>query len=400
MEQGFLPRQGYVCVRRMIAGLALAGFVLLSGAHAQAQGQGQGKKGDGDDLKLRVDRILEKHDVLLGTVKSKFEARCQSNDRNCDVMRKTLDRAEKAQVRAKSQQRRMRGEDYGGLRSIKRAKCNGKCSETNEVAIEEPNTQDEEAFGAEMADELAEIEDGLDQTNALLADDAQAQAFRSFAAFSATSSTAGFQSLYDYLDDPDYPKWLHIADNPKAIIPSAFAITIAAKVAAGIHGVATNFCQQDILGFNGSAVCSITAVIAVALDGTATLLNFNMSDATAWDAKGAYMRAADLNHNLGVVNAGVSTVAVTVGDTATAVAVLQSHVTELQKSLSALKQQMEQQSAAARAVQSHLIQMLLLPEGRRTVPATILTCTGAPDDLCPVAPVSCSDSTGLCGFNK
>lgn len=391
----------YVCTVLRFCGALLLASVFLGPAPAHAQGQGP-KRGDGDDLKGRVDRILEKHDVLLGTVKSKFEARCQNGGRNCDVMEKTLRKAEAAQGRAKGHQSRMRSDDYGGLKGTKRAKCKGKCSDTNpEVEIEDPNPQDEEALGVALADQLDEVEDGLDQTNALLqaADDSPAQAFQSFAAFGAASSTAGFQSLYDYLNDPDYPKWLHIADNPKAIIPSAFAITIAAKVAGGIHDVATQFCGQDILGFNGNAVCAITAAIAVALDGTATLLNFNMSDATAWDAKGAYMRAADLNNNLGVVNAGVSTVAVAVGDTALAVTALQNQVTALEKNLTALRQQMEQQLAAARAVQTHVIQMLLLPEGRRSVPATILTCTGAPGDLCPVAPVSCSD-TGVCGFNK
>jgi hypothetical protein len=147
-------------------------------------------------------------------------------------------------------------------------------------------------------------------------------------------------------------------------------------------------------------VCAITAIIAVALDGTATLLNFNMSDATAWDAHGAYLRAADLNHNLGVVNAGVSTVSAQVGDTAQVVAVLQNQVTALEKSLSAFRQQMEQQLGAARAMQTHLLQLLLLPEGQRAIPAALLTCTGAPGNLCPVAPINCSDKTGLCGFNK
>lgn len=395
------PKREHVCTGLRFLGAVLVASACLSPLQAHAQGQGQGKRGDGADIKGRIQKILDKHDTVLATVKTKLEQRC-TNGPNCDLMRKHLLKAEAAQDRAKKQHGRTKDTDYADIRSPKRAKCRGKCSDTNpEIEVEETNPLEEDALGEALADQLDEIEDGLDQTNTLLqaTDGAPTQSLQ-LAAFNATSSTAGFQSLYDYTADPDYPKWLHIADNPKAIIPSAFAITIAAKVAGGIHSVATQFCGQDILGFNGNAVCAITAIIEVALDGTATLLNFNMSDATAWDAHGAYLRAGDLNNNLGIVNAGIGTVAGQVGDTAVAVTALQNQVTTLENKLTDLRTQLEQELAVAKAVQRHLVQMLLMPEGQRAVPVSLLTCTGSAAAPCPDVVLNCSAKTGLCSFNK
>lgn len=352
------------------------------------------KRGDGADIQCRMDAILAKHDALIGKVKGKLDS-CRGP--NCDLMQEHLKKVQAAQQRAKTQHGRVKQTEYDELNTTTKAKCKGgkNCFTTPEdvVVEEEPDN----GQGADLADQLDDIGEGLDKSAELL--DAPAGSPQALAALQAFASPAsGFQPLYDYTADPDYPAWLHVGDNPKAIIPAAFAITIAAGIAEGIDRVASNFCQQDIFGFNGSVVCSVFSVLAVALETTATLLNFNMSDATAWDAHGAYLRAKNLNDNLETVNgsvanvgSSVATVGESVGETKAAVDAVQGQVKQVATKLDELGDVL----TAVRALQNQLIQLLLNPEGRRSVPASVLTCNGS---TCPPVVLTCSG--GVCSFNK
>src|SRR5436190_1274082 len=129
----------YVCTvgRYCAAVLAVLVFLMAAPAYAQGQGQGQAKRGDGADIKGRIQKILDKHDAVLATVKTKLEQRCANGGPNCDLMRKHLLKAEAAQDRAKKQHGRTKDTDYADIRSPKRAKCKGKCSDTNpEIEVE------------------------------------------------------------------------------------------------------------------------------------------------------------------------------------------------------------------------------------------------------------------------
>lgn len=369
-------------LRGWLLRLLLLAIALCAAPPLQAQDcRGSSRKGDGADVQCHIDKILAKHEALIGTMKGKLGSCVGAN---CGMLQKHLEKVESGQKRAKEQHGRMQADDYEKVNSRKKAKCKGpNCYET--PGDFEISDDLETGTGAELVDQLNEIGEGLDKTNALLSEPvASPTALRSLTASAATVP------VYDYTKDPDYPAWLHIADNPKALIPAAFGVTVAATVAEGVRRVTKNICQQDILGFNASLACIVTATIAAALDSTAVLLNFNLADATAWDTHGAYLRAANLNDTLITVDGNVSGVGAQVGAAQTALVALGGRFLQLQEELLAMNQRLI-------VFQNQIIQLLLTPEGQRAVPSSILTCDGS-TTACPAVALSCSPTTGLCSF--
>lgn len=370
---------GMVAGRLLACGVLLA--VLLSPAASLAQPQ---QKGDGDDIKSRMDAVIAKHETLVTTLKQKFST-CVG--RNCDVMQEHLKKVDSAHQRAKKQHDKFSADDYATVNRKQRAKCKGKQCVDDPTEIDvEPET--ETGLGEDMSGQLDEIEAGLDLTTALLAEpDAGAAALGAARAFSIAG--AGFVPLYDYKGDPDYPVWLHVADNPKAIIPTAFAMSIAATTSQAIANNILNVCQQDIFGVNVSIACLPLDILAIALDATSRLLNFNLGDATAWDAKGAYERAANLDTNLALVDGRVAEVGVKVGGTAAVLVNLNARAVALDARLAATRRRLL-------VAQNQIIKLLMTPEGQRVVSSSILTCDGSVSNPCPSITIECSPTTGVC----
>lgn len=368
---------------------AVVALALCSASPSSAQAcQGSAKKGDGADIQCRIDQVLEKHDALIGTMKQKLGT-CQGP--NCDTLSKHFAKVEAAQGRAKRQHGRMKPTDYEDVNSRKKAKClatNGNCYETpTDLEISD---ELETGAGEEVVAQLDEIGAGLDRTNELLSQpDATLPGAPALFAAAATAPMT-FPPLYDYTKDGDYPAWLHISDNPKALIPTAFAMTIAAQVSEGVRRVTKNICQQDILGFNASLACLVTSLMAAAFDSTSVLLNYNLADATAWDIHGAYLRAGNLNENLVSVHGTVASVGGQVDAAQAALARLGGKFAQLQADLLATNQRLL-------VFQNQVIQLLLTPDGLRSVPAAILSCDGSTTE-CPPPSIQCSPTTGLCTF--
>lgn len=374
--------------RLACGGALLAAFLLCSPAPASAQAAEcgtRGKRGDGADIQCRLDAVLAKHQAVIGTMKDKLN-RCAGS--NCEIMQDHLKKIESAQSRAKGQHGRFAAEDFEDLNTTRKSRCKSKnCIETPTDLDVGPET--DTGLGPDLADQLDEIGQDLEMTTVMLSEAPTSPA--AFAArFSASALPAGFQALYDFKNDPDYPAWLHVADNTQALIPASFAMTFAAQALNKTSSVMENGCQQDIFGTNTSVICLIIDIVAVALDGTAKLLAYNLGDATAWDAKGAYMRAANISHNLGVVDGKVATVSAAVGDTQVLVNNLAAKADEVSKQMVAARQRLI-------AAQNQIIQLLLTPEGRRSVSAGMLTCDGIKVP-CPQVSISCSPTTGLCTY--
>lgn len=346
----------------------------------------RGKKGDGADIQCRVNAVLAKHDAVIGKIKDRL-ASCTG--KNCGLMQEHVEKMASAQSRAKAQHGRFKADDYEDLNTTRKARCRGKKNCLASPAELEVGPETDTGIGEDIVDQLAEIGEDLESTDELLDDAANAPAAAAMMAAAAAAAPAEFRPLYEYGNDPDYPKWLHVADNTKALIPASFALTFAAQAALKSSSVLENACQQDIFGTNTSVICLILDVVAVALDATAKLLAYNLSDATAWDAKGAYMRAADLNHNLGVVGGKVTEVGASVGNVQSAVAEIEGRADVVGQQLSAVRRRVI-------VAQNQIIQLLLTQEGRRSVAAAILTCDGI-TQMCPDVNVSCN-SAGACTF--
>ena len=312
---------------------------------------------------------LNKHQDLL----FKLEAKLGScSGKHCDLIQQHLDRAKAAQQRATKAKGRASKEDFGDLNTVRKIKCKKDCNTgTPETTGGESNPE----IGVEIADQLDEVAAGLDSTNQILSEPAPLRSF-----FRGAPSTPD-ASLYDYTQDPNYPTWLHtITVDPQADVGVRFAAQLAAGIAETVNAVSEKACNQVVVaagfGGNGSVACTVLAVIFHALKATSDLLQFVGDDTQGWEVHGAYVRAADIHTHVNQLQASV-------GDTATQLQNLQNQVTALKYQLNASK-----------AIQEQIIQLLLVPEGKRTVNPSVLTCTGNND--CPKV-LACPGSG--CSFN-
>jgi hypothetical protein len=373
-------KRNRVVRRLLVPGVCLAAL-LCSAAPSVAQPP---RKGDGPDIKSRMDAVLAKHEILVNTLKERF-SHCVG--RNCDVMQEHLKKVESAHQRAKTQHAKFSADDYAVVNKKQRVKCKGKnCVQDPEELTVQPES--DTGLGEDMSGQLDEIEQGIDMTTTLLSEPGAGPVALGMAR-SLSVAGAGFQPLYDYKNDADYPAWLHVADNPRAIIPTAFAMSIAATTSQAIANTILNVCQLDVFGVNVSIACLPLDILAIALEATSRLLNYNLSDATAWDAKGAYERAANLNANLALVDGRVGEVGTKVGGTAAVLSTLNERAVALDARLAATRRRLL-------VAQNQIIQLLLTPEGQRKVSSNILTCDGSVSNPCPTISIECSPTTGVC----
>jgi len=127
-----------------------------------------------------------------------------------------------------------------------------------------------------------------------------------------------------------------------------------------------------------------------------------------WELHGVYERTGNLNENLGVVDSDVACVQAGVGNTQVAITQLQALVAALQTALDNLKTQLSdvsrdlsQKLYVNKGMNTQLLELLLVPDGSRKVPASLLTCTGDSGSTspCPPVVVNCASKTGDCSFN-
>jgi len=375
-----------------------------------------GARGDGNDIQCRIGTLLSKHQALTTNLQSRFASKCGTNStvKHCDLIQDHLDRAQKASGRAGNANGRMKGSDFSDLNTVRKSKCTGKNSDCASGNGTISGGDTDAGIGSDIADHLDDAANGLDKANGILSDPPAPSA--SLRTLSPFPIPAGFDTLYDFNTDPDYPQWLHAGEDPKVIIPTVFALKSADLVAEAIEKAAEDACKQEAVvlgeGGNGSLACLALTLIEVALKSEAELLEFENDDTAAWDAHGAFMRAGNIYNNLNGVEGDLSNVKATVGGTQQAVNTIQTEVQALQQQLDQAKKDLQtqitnvqsdldQRLVVSRTVQAQLLQLLLVPEGQRTIPASLLTCTGdtSTGRPCPTIVITCSPVTGQCSFN-
>ncbi|HKF20860.1 MAG TPA: hypothetical protein VKE93_04785 [Candidatus Angelobacter sp.] len=375
-----------------------------------------GARGDGNDLQCRITTLLNKHQNLLQALQGKL-ANCGS-DPHCNQILDHINKASSANARAQKANGRTTGKDgtsdYSNLNNIRKAKCTGKNSDCASGNGTITGGDSDPTVGQDLADQLDDAADGLDKaTTALSSTSTPSQAQLAPGAVSAT-----FVNLYDYTTDKDYPSGLHLGNpDPKATIGAKFAALLAAQVVEATRDAMQDACLQDLVvlgtGGNSSVGCIPLMIIARALDATHEILEFIDNDTTAWEVHGAYLRADNLNKNLGVVDGDIGTVQAAVGNAQTtlnnltaAVAQLQSQLTTVQNELDTrinkVQGEIDQRLIVSRTDENQLLQLLLVPDGQRSIPASLLSCTGdgSTSMPCPPIAISCSATTGQCSFNK
>src|SRR5215469_1131426 len=193
-----------------------------------------GTRGDGNDIQCRIGNLLTKHQTLTANLQTRFADKCPqgSTTPHCDLIQDHLSRATNANSRAGKANGRMKGSDFSDLNTLRKNKCSGKNSDCASGNGTISGGDTDATVGTDMADHLDDAANGLDKANGMLSDPPAPSA--SLATPSLFLVPAGFDSLYDFKTDPDYPQWLHSGEDPKVIIPTVFALISAQDVAESI----------------------------------------------------------------------------------------------------------------------------------------------------------------------
>jgi hypothetical protein len=365
-----------------------------------------GTRGDGNDIQCRINNVLTSNQNLMTTLKNKLSS---CTGAHCDLIKDQMRRAEAGQGRAMKANGRMKGSDYADLNTVRKEKCVGSkkdCASGNGTYT---GGDADPTVGSDIADQLDSVSNALDKANATMESDGN-NATPNVTA--ASMSQSNFIPLYDYETDPNYPTWLHSGEpNPQAMAGTTYGLLLASEAADELHDVTEDACKETVVavgeGGNTSLACMVLTVAARTIEAEHQLFDFIDANTTGWEAHGAYVRAEDLNENLGKVDSDVAAVGVAAGNTELEISQLEGQVMQLQNSVIALKSQLSQvennlsqKLFVSTDMNKQIMELLLVPSGNRSVPASLLTCTGDSTSSapCPTPKVSCS-TTGMCSFN-
>jgi hypothetical protein len=345
-------------------------------AQADACDRPGGKRGDGDDLKCRMGILLEKHKTFLENTKAHTDARCTSSD-GCDKVKKSMEKALVKRNRAASVHARATAKDYEDITvkgNGKRKNKGGGNSGGGGQTAEDQQNEDEEpqpdpAIGEDLANELDEAIEAIDDANTALAAEPTGQQ----ASFALTTSTGKFEASYGFGKSER---------TGPVLIGATFAAFRLSQLASQIGEI---YCQQTavVAGFGGnfSVGCAVIRYVAALAELAYETLDFLDGDIDSAEIEGAYKRA-------GQVYDKVSELQVSTGNTETQIGALQddlaTHDAGVRNLLADVMDAVranQQQVKKVIAVQRQIIRLLLQPDGKRTVDPNVLTCTG---DNCPV----------------
>jgi hypothetical protein len=335
-----------------------------------------GRKGDGDDLKCRMGRLLATQQTFLANLKKHTDERCTGPE--CGRLKKSLDKAEAKRGRAAEAHRRASSKDYedltvkgNGKRKNQGGGNSGTSADQTTQAQEDEEPVPDLALGADIADDLDEVIEDIDDANVALAEE-----------------QSGGQAL-SALDTAPSPKFEARYNNAlwtertgKGLAWAVFGTYRAAHLLAE---VADASCDQVVVavgvGGNAKLACWSLFLIAQLTETAYEILQFLDSDIDSAEIEGAYERA-------GQVYDKVSELQVSSGNSDTQIGALQSdlatHDTGVRGLLTDLMAEVranQQHLKKVMAVQRQIIRLLLQPDGKRTVDPNVLTCTG---DDCPV----------------
>jgi len=368
-----------------------------------------GTRGDGDDIQCRINNLLNSNQNLVNSMKDKMSS---CNGAHCDLIMDHLNRAQASDNRAMKANGRVKGSDYADLNTIRKTKCMGKksdCAAGNDNGSFSGGDTDP-TVGSDIADQLDSATDALDKANKMVSDSNAPL----FGRPREATTPPNFTPLYDYSTDPEYPTWLHqgLLD-PSVITPGIrFEYLLVAQANETLKQVSEDACKQEAVvvgeGGNTSLACMVLTIIARASEAAYEVFEFANNNSLEWEAHGAYERAENINSNLGQVDSDVAAVAVSAGNTELEISQLQAQVTTLQNSINSLRNQLTQVSNQLgqkmyvnKTMNKQIMQMLLGPAGNRTVPASLLTCSGdgSTSAPCPAIILHCSVATGVCSYS-
>jgi hypothetical protein len=370
-------------------------------------------RGDGDDIKCRINNVLARNQALMDTLTSQL-GNCSSADRHCTGMQNNLKHAQNSQMKAMKANGRAKGTDYDDLNTLRKEKCNSSkksdCASGNGTYS---GGESDSTLGQDLADHLDDATQALTDANDSLNQSASSMSLR--ARLLAAKPPSTFEALYDFSLDGDFPHALHPLESDseaKLLTGARFLVSMAALELGKAREITEDECKQEVVvageGGNASSFCTPLTIAWVVAENIDHVLEFADDNQVAWEVHGAYEREGNLNDNLGQVDNDVAAVSAGVGNTQTEVTQLQAQVSALQASVSALQAQlsevsrtMNEQFYTTSDMNKHIMKLLLSPDGNRSFPASLLTCTGDGDTSspCPAADISCSTDTGLCSFN-
>ena len=378
----------------VLAGLLLWGAVPL---HAQNPGpsdcttRGGAKRGDGADLQCRMDRLLEKQQTLLTSIKDRMGP-CTDSPNRCELLEKRFERAQKAHDLAVRGNGRLRPDDFVELNRKRKGKPDSTGSSSSISTLSTFNTSAapeedvDESIGVDLADHLDDVGDALQVAN------------DTFVEITPPVVTPPVHpSLYDYKDpahEPSYPNWLH-AINPS--VGARYGVLVAFEVAKGLMAWTEKVCDQTAVaaGFGGntSSACVALALVVGGLELTHELMEFGASDTDGWEAHGAYVRAGQIFDNLNSLNSTLGSVAGTVGQVGDALDDLGPQIAQHDEDIKARLDSLEQQLKVSYAFQRVILKLLLTQDGFKTIDPSLLVCKG---DDCPLVEFTCPG--GQCKF--
>lgn len=369
-----------------------------------------GMRGDGNDIQCRVNNVLSKNQTLINNVKSRA-ANCTGP--HCTLLMNTINRAQNAHDHAVKAHGRVTGADYADLNIIRKGKCNGKSSDCAQGGGTYSGGDSDPTVGSDMADRLDDAANALDDANNEMQ---SSQTMSAATAADPPSIPATFAPLYTIDSDPNFPPVAGIInaidEHPLISETVRFGVLAAYIAARHVKEAAEHACLEVLValgeGGNVEAACTPVALWAEIADGLHELVDFAAEVATDWEVHGAYMREDGLNTNLGQVDSDVLSVQAAAGNTQASITQLQAQVAALQLSMNALQAQLanttyvlSQKSNVSTDMDKQIMQLLLSPDGGRSLPASLLTCTGdsSTKSPCPPVAITCSATTGLCSFS-
>ena len=407
-------RNSLLLVRFVCSCVMLVALYLCLGAPVYAQtscsvgdGGTNPNRGKGDDIQCRVNNLLTSNQNLLNTMKSKASSCVGAH---CDMVMDHLNRAQKAVDHGMRGNARLKGSDYDDLNTLRKAKCTGKnsdCASGNGVVT---GGESDPGIGQDSADQLDEATDAMDKANKMMSG-SQSSAL-SAQPFNA-SPPSTFKTLSVFTSAPGYSPeldsgWFGNIDSAEA----RFILLLLDQAATLTWRFSTLICRQNVtaagFGGNTSVACIpvlLAAQAAIATNGVFNFASQNKQGSYGW---ATYDRENQLNDNLGQVDTDVLSVQATAGNTQASITLLQSQVAALQVSMNALQAQLanttyvlSQKSNVSTDMDKQIMQLLLSPDGGRSLPASLLTCTGdsSTSRPCPAVAISCSATTGLCSFS-
>jgi hypothetical protein len=358
--------------------------------------------GTGEAIQCRMGNLLTKNADVINKLQSKFGS-CDTTDPKCVALNRHLARAQNAQTRAANAHAHTSANNYHQLtlspsynRNSNRKGGNsggGTPPDTVDTTYDTSSTSGNNSptgLGQTISDQLDDANNSLDDASSNLAN---------------TPSPAPIvfapAEVYDFKRDDAYPGWLHPEIDEKVWIPALFSIKLASNALEFADVAAEKACNEVlvVLGEGGDVplACLPLALANAALKATAEMMEFADADLLYWNAKGGYINgqnAVTVGNEVGVIATGAANDTAVIKAKVDAIALYID--TTLTPDLDLINHKLDVLQATVltnQALIKEALKLLLTPDGKKMLDATITTCVGT---SCPDPLPQCAN--GVCAF--